>query len=233
MRILSLPGVFSPRSDSLALADHVIREPLPRGARVLDLCTGSGVVALAAATRGDCDVWAVDISLRSVLTAKLNARLNGVRVNAVRGDLLSAVKGLDFDLIVSNPPYLPHPSEEPPRRGPARAWDAGPTGRLFLDRICAQAPAHLRPGGALMLIHSSVCGERQTLDALADRGLHTSVVYRERGSLGPLLQARGQWLMRRGLIGADGLEEMLIIRGEKPPVPSSVRSSVTAAVSED
>src|SRR5436189_72295 len=81
-------------------------EGLPPGARVLDVCTGSGVLAITAARRG-AHATAVDISRRAVLCAALNARLNGVSVRAVRGDLLAAVGDERFDAIVSNPPYLP------------------------------------------------------------------------------------------------------------------------------
>jgi release factor glutamine methyltransferase len=186
-------------------------------------------VALSAARRRDCEVYAVDISRRSVLTVKLNAALMGVKVHAVRGDMFEAVQDLAFDLIVSNPPYLPSPDGNVPSDGASRAWDAGLTGRVFLDRICAQAPAHLRPGGSVMLIHSSVCGEEATLDALAENGLRTSVVYRARGPLGPLLEARRDWLRERGLIGDDGLEDILIIRGQKPEAQPSLRSSLSAA----
>lgn len=231
MRIHTLPGVFRPRSDSLLLADYARHAPLPAGARVLDLCSGSGVVALAAAGRGDADVWAVDVSRRAVMTVKLNARLRGVRVKAQRGDLFEPVKGMRFDLIVSNPPYLPTPEGNLPARGRARAWDAGFNGRIFLDRICAEAAGHLRPGGAVLLVHSSVCGEQQTLKALAATGLRTSVVHRSRGPLGPLLAARADWLRERGLVGEDGQEEILIIRGEMPEAHSSGNSTNSSAMS--
>ena len=130
---------------------------------------------------------AVDVSRRSVLTARLNARLNGVRIRAVRGDLFAAVGDERFDLIVSNPPYVPG---DLPARGARRAWDAGPSGRVLLDRICGGAADHLRPGGTILLVHSSVCGEERTLELLRDQGLATDVLVRRRGPLGPLLSAR-------------------------------------------
>src|SRR5205085_10496904 len=109
------------------------------------------------------------------LTVKINARLNGVPIKAIRGDLFEPVKDMRFDLIVSNPPYLPSPEGNAPARGPARAWDAGASGRLFLDRICARASEHLRPGGAVLLVHSSICGEAATLAQLEAGGLRASV----------------------------------------------------------
>ncbi|MBV9801598.1 MAG: methyltransferase, partial [Solirubrobacterales bacterium] len=148
MRLLPLPGVFQPPSDSYMLADQLRRERLGPGASVLDLGTGSGHLAVVAALAGASAV-AVDVSRRALISARLNAALNGVRVTALRGDLFAPVAGRRFDVIVSNPPYLPHPGEALPQRGLARAIDAGPRGRAFLDRICAQAAGHLAPRGLL------------------------------------------------------------------------------------
>jgi release factor glutamine methyltransferase len=157
-------------------------------------------------------VVAVDISRRAVLAARVNALLNQAHVRAVRGDLFTAVSGQRFDLIVSNPPYLPTPDGKLPERGLARAWEGGIDGRSFIDRICAQARAHLHPGGVLVLVHSSVCGEAATLAALRHQGLETEVAARHRGALGPLLGARRAWLSHQGLLTPEGEEEMLVIR---------------------
>ena len=78
-------------------------------------------------------------------------------------------RGERFDAIVSNPPYVPAPTDELPARGPARAWDAGRDGRALLDRICAQAPDHLRPGGVLLVVHSSLLGYERTAELLSAR----------------------------------------------------------------
>jgi len=153
MRLVHAPGVFRPRSDSWMLA-RALRAERPAGRRVLDLCTGSGVLAVCAAMAGAHEVAAIDVSRRAVLACRLNARLNGVRVRALRGDLLAPIDGARFDLIVSNPPYVPAEADELPRRGPGRAWEAGRAGRALLDRICAEAPARLAQGGALLLVQS-------------------------------------------------------------------------------
>src|SRR5437763_4438341 len=125
MRLLPLPGVFQPPSDSYMLADQLRRERLGPGVSVLDLGTGSGHLAVVAALQG-ANAFAIDVSRRAVLSARLNARVNGVRVTALRGDLFEPVVGRRFDVIVSNPPYPTHPDEELPPRGLARAPDAGP-----------------------------------------------------------------------------------------------------------
>jgi release factor glutamine methyltransferase len=224
MRLMPLPGVFQPLSDSHMLAEHLTRERLGPGVTVLDLCTGSGLLALVAATHG-ASATAIDVSRKALLSVRLNALLNRVPVRALRGDLFAPVAGERFDLIVSNPPYLPDPSEELPTRGLARAWDAGMRGRAFLDRICAGAGEHLNPGGALLVIHSSVCGEQETHDALAAHGLETSVTFRHRGPLGPRLRARAGWLRERGLLLEGDQEEVVIFRAQAPaPSPSTIGS---------
>jgi release factor glutamine methyltransferase len=215
MRLAPLPGVFQPRSDTWMLAAHLRAQLRTRaGATVLDLCTGSGALAVAAALGGAGTVTAVDVSRRAVLSARLNARLNGARVRALRGDLFAPVIGERFDLIVSNPPYLPADRDELPRSGPERAGDAGRDGRVLLDRVCDAAPAHLRPGGALLLVHSDLIGAEETVRRLSAGGLAVDVLERRRGALGPLLTARLPQLEARGLLRPGQREEdLLIVRG--------------------
>jgi release factor glutamine methyltransferase len=214
MRVARLPGVFRPRSDTWLLAAALRRQPQLRGGSVLDVCTGSGAIAVAAALAGAGAVTAVDVSRRAVLTARLNARLNGVRVEALRGDLLGAVPGRRFDVIVSNPPYLPSDGDELPARGRARHTEAGGTGRVLLDRLIDAAPAHLARGGVLLVTHSSVNGERATLDRMRAAGLEPAVAERRRGALGPLLAARAPQLEARGMIErGERSEELLVVAG--------------------
>lgn len=204
------------------LAGWLKRERIEPGARVLDLCTGSGLLAALAAKRGASTV-AIDISRRAVLSVRLNARLNGAAVEAVRGDLFSAVQGQQFDVIVSNPPYVPGADSELPRAGPSRAWEAGPRGRAFIDRICGSVGEYLKPGGVLLLVHSSVCGEGQTLRALEETGLRPEIVARRPGPLGPRLRARAGWLREQGLLPEEDYEEMLVIKAQRPPLPIDPR----------
>lgn len=215
MRLLPLPGVFQPPSDSYMLADQLRRERLGAGVNVLDLCTGSGHLAIVAALAGASAV-AIDVSRRAVLAARLNAALNRARVTALRGDLFAPVADRRFEVIVSNPPYLPHPGEALPQRGLARAVDAGPRGRAFIDRICGRVAGHLAPGGVLLLVHSSVCGERETVQALSTQGLGTEVVFRHRGALGPRLRARVDWLRAQGMLLAGDEEEIIVFRAQAP-----------------
>jgi release factor glutamine methyltransferase len=189
-------------------------QPQLRGGAALDLCTGSGAIAISAALAGARSVTAVDISRRAVLTVRLNARLNGVRVEALRGDLLAAVPGRRFDVIASNPPYRPSDSEALPARGRARHTEAGTTGRVLLDRLIDAAPAHLAPGGVLLVTHSSVNGEEATLERMRAAGLDACVAERRRGALGPLLAARAPRLEARGLLPpGERSEDLLVVAG--------------------
>ncbi|HEX5782942.1 MAG TPA: HemK2/MTQ2 family protein methyltransferase [Solirubrobacteraceae bacterium] len=214
MRLVTLPGVFRPISDTWLLADALDAEPLPPGARVLDLCSGSGALAIRAARRAEAT--AVDVSRRAVATIRLNAALNGVKVRAVRGDLFDAVPGERFDAIVSNPPYVPAATDELPTRGPERAWDAGRDGRALLDRICERAGDHLQPGGVLLVVHSSLLGYERTAELLAAGGLEADLAAQERGPLGPLMNGRRAHLEAEGLLspGQDE-EDVLVVRGRK------------------
>jgi release factor glutamine methyltransferase len=217
VRLVTLPGVFRPISDSEFLADVLREQTLPPRATVLDLCTGSGILAITAARRGASGVTAVDMSRRAVLTARLNALLNGVKVRAVRGDLFAPVGGERFDAIVSNPPYVPAETDDLPSSGPQRAWDAGTDGRAFLDRLIAEAPDHLRPGGFLLIVTSSILGTDRTLGDMEAAGLRAEVVARRRGPLGPLMTARVKHLEASGMLPpGQRHEDVLVIRGRMP-----------------
>jgi release factor glutamine methyltransferase len=217
VRLITLPGVFKPISDSRMLADLLREQTLDPRASVLDVCTGSGILAVTAALRGVRSVTAVDVSRRALLTARVNARMNGVRVRTVRSDLFTELGGQRFDAIVSNPPYVPADDDALPKSGPSRAWHGGRGGRLLLDRLIAGAPDHLRPGGFLLLVSSSVLGTDRTLAGLAEGGLDAEVIARRRGPLGPLMQQRVHALEADGLLeSGQRHEDVVVIRARKP-----------------
>ncbi|MEH0420409.1 HemK2/MTQ2 family protein methyltransferase [Streptomyces sp. B21-083] len=207
------PGVYAPQTDTRLMRQAIRREDVTERTDVLDLGTGNGLLAVEAARLGG-RVTAVDISWRALATARLNALLNGQSLRVRHGDLASAVPGRRFDLVISNPPYVPAPDTAPPR-GSARAWDAGSDGRLLIDRICDTAPTVLRPKGTLLIVHSHLCGVDTTLARLERAGLRAEVTDRAWLPYGRVLRSRLTWLREQGL-AADGgtTEELVVIRAE-------------------
>lgn len=210
--MLRVPGVYPPQQDTRVLMRALHREGVRPGMDVLDLGTGSGALAVCAARAG-ARVTAVDIAWRAVLSARANALLAGQRVTVRRGDL--ATHGRTYDLVVSNPPYVPSPDASPPSRGAARSWDAGWDGRAVVDRICASAARTLRPDGVLLMVHSAMCGTDATLDRLARAGLRAVVTDRELIPFGPVLRSREAWLRGAGLVeDSQDKEELVVIRAQ-------------------
>lgn len=210
VRTWALPGVYGPAEDSRLLGELLAAEDL-RGARVLDLCTGTGFLAATAVRAGAREVAAVDVSRRAALTARLNIWRNGGRGVVRRGDLLLAAPAGAYDVIVANPPYVPAPEAAVPTRGPERAWDAGHDGRAVIDRICEEAPGRLRPGGRLLLVHSHVAGVRRTLEMLRGQGLRTEVAARRTLTFGPVMRRRSEFLRATELIAHGELTEELVV----------------------
>lgn len=191
------------------------------GRRVLDLCTGSGFVAIAAAEMGGEDVTAFDICPHAVGCSRGNAAAAGVKVDIRKGTWSEALDCAPFDVVVSNPPYVPTPPDgdnEPisPSAGPSWAWNAGPDGRMVLDPLCEAAPKLLCDGGTLLLVHSALSGVRQSLDSLKWAGMDAKVIASKWIPFGPVMTARAKWLESVGLIPQGRREEeLVVIRADK------------------
>ena len=209
--LLRLPGVYPPQEDTWLLADVLEAEAMGPNTRVLDLCTGTGALSLRASAAGAGHVTAVDISRPALATTWVNSRLRRQRIRVVRGDLTAPVRGQHFDVVVSNPPYVPAHDDVLPTRGIARAWDAGTDGRLLLDRICAQAPQVLAPGGVLLLAQSVLNGVEKTQAMLEEHGLTVHIAARAEIPFGRVLSARAELFETRGLISPGERTEGLVI----------------------
>lgn len=214
-------GLYPPQEDTQLLIDVMEKMGLAKGRRVADLCTGSGVVAIAACEQGAALVTAFDICPRAVRCARTNAATAGVDVEVHLG---SCARGMEFgpyDLIVCNPPYVPHdPGVEdalPSHLGPAQACDAGYDGRLVLDPLCAAVGQLLADDGTMLLVQSEFAGPRQTLAALAGCGLDAEVIACQWIPFGPVLSSRAEWLEETGRLEPGRREEeLLVIRAHKP-----------------
>lgn len=153
--------VLVPRPETELVAEAALAA-LPPDGRALDLCTGSGVVALTLALeRPGCHVVATDLSPGALDVARANAQALGAAVELREGDLYGALAPDErFHVIVSNPPYVPTGElgglSREVQREPRLALDGGPDGLGVSSRIVREAPARLLPGGALVLeMHES------------------------------------------------------------------------------
>lgn len=152
-------GVLIPRPETELLVDAALALALPEGARVADIGTGSGCIALTlAAERPRWSVTATDVSEQALVIARHNrARLGLGEVDIRPGDLFEPLETGRFDLIVSNPPYVahgdPHLDVGDVRFEPRTALVAGRDGSSILRRLIAAAGSRLRSGGWLLVEH--------------------------------------------------------------------------------
>ncbi|NIK31977.1 protein-(glutamine-N5) methyltransferase, release factor-specific [Xanthomonas arboricola] len=191
-----------PRADTEVLVELALERLDARpGRRVADLGTGSGAIALAIASeRPQAQVIATDASAAALAVARRNA--DGHRlcnVECRQGSWFAPLAGERFDLIASNPPYIaaqdPHLGEGDLRYEPASALASGPDGLDDIRLIVADAPAHLLPGGWLLLEHgwdqgAAVAGLLQArgFDAVAT---HQDLEQRDRVTSGRWSPAAG------------------------------------------
>lgn len=186
------PGVLIPRFDTEALCQRALAR-VPSKGRVLDLCTGSGALAVAIAhARPGARMLAGDISPEALALTRRNAAACGAAVEARQGDLFAPFAGEAFDAIVSNPPYIPA-GELPTlqaevRREPALALDGGADGLDFYRRIAAEAPAFLSHGGWLLLEIGS--SQAAAVTALLRDDFEEIAVYQDLNGLDRVVEGR-------------------------------------------
>ncbi|MDZ7855237.1 peptide chain release factor N(5)-glutamine methyltransferase [Sphaerotilus sp.] len=171
------PDVLDPRPDTETLVDWALEvlNTRPPGAKVVDLGTGSGAIALAIQHRQpDAVVSAVDLSPAALAVAQGNGERLGLRVRWRLGAWFAPLAGEHFDLVVSNPPYIVEGDAHLPalRHEPTLALTSGADGLDAIRQIVADAPAHLQPGGWLLLEHGHDQGPAVAalLDAAGWRG---------------------------------------------------------------
>ncbi len=147
------PRALIPRGDTEVLVEEALK-CLRDGASALDICTGSGAIAIVLALKSGAAVTASDVSDDALALAAENILKTGAQVALVKSDLFESVEGT-FDLITANPPYIP--SAEVDRldafvkREPRLALDGGEDGLDYYRRIAATVDARLNKGGVLLL----------------------------------------------------------------------------------
>lgn len=151
------PAVLIPRPETEELAEKVIEEVRSRGGgRVLDLCTGSGAIAIAVAKNSPAEVTATDVSEAACTVARANAAGAGASVKVLAGDMFAPVAEEKFDVIVSNPPYIPHGDiaglqDRVKKFEPLSALDGGEDGLDFYRTIAREGAERLTEGGVIFL----------------------------------------------------------------------------------
>ncbi len=159
LNFLVSPACLTPRADTEVIVERALEFLGEKRAKVLDICTGSGCIALAIAANSNASVRALDISKDALDTARKNAaRLSlSHKVTFEYCDALSedfAREGEKYDLIVSNPPYIPTKDiealSEEVRREPFGALDGGEDGLIFYKRFIEILPAKLNTGGSII-----------------------------------------------------------------------------------
>lgn len=150
--------VLIPRHDTetvVVQAEEIIKNNKIK--TVLDLCSGSGAIGVSLAKRyPGLKITASDSSAAAKALTQSNAKRNGVKIDVELGDLFVPLGRKKFDMIVSNPPYIPREvigtlADEVRRFEPQDALDGGPTGLDFYQKIIADAPDHLKKAGWLVL----------------------------------------------------------------------------------
>lgn len=161
-------NVYEPAEDSFLFAENL---DVDESSSVVDVGVGCGILSIVAAKKAQ-EVYSVDINPYAIRCARRNARLNGVasKIFFVQGDLFNSfAKGIKFDLILFNAPYLPSGKYESSLL--ERSWAGGKTGREVIDRFIDQAPEYLNAKGRILLMQSSLSNIEQTFHRFMNHGL--------------------------------------------------------------
>ncbi|MCX6816228.1 MAG: methyltransferase [Candidatus Aenigmarchaeota archaeon] len=171
---LDIPDdVYYPREDTEILAKTIEKGDL-KNKEVLEIGCGSGLLSIIMAKAG-AKVTSVDINPASVKTTKLNAKKNKINISVLISDLFENVKG-KYDLIIFNPPYLPVGQDDPEDI----TYSGGSSGREIIERFIVYLKNYLKKNGRVLLVISSLTGEKETVELFHSVGMKAKSVAREK-----------------------------------------------------
>ncbi len=165
-------NTYCPQEDSLLIAKMVEIAGMA-GKKCLDMGCGSGFLAIIMTQKGAI-VTAADINKEVIDTTARNAEMNNANMNIVQSDLFEKIDGR-FDLIVFNPPYLPVDDKYT-----HESYDGGKTGREIIERFLKEAKKYLNNDGNILLLISSLTGEKEVIDFAESCGFTPEVLAREK-----------------------------------------------------
>ena len=169
-------NVYIPAEDSYLLADNLKIKP---GQSVLEIGTGSGIVAMYASRLTD-KVTATDINFDACELARKNFEENGIEnIEILFGNMFEPVKNRKFDVILFNTPYLPTEDGEVIESNLNYAFDGGLDGRKVIDLFLNEVGNHLNDGGIVQMIQSSLSGNDATLDRFDEMGFIAEIAASE------------------------------------------------------
>ena len=169
-------NVYIPAEDSYMLADNL---QIKDGQSVLEIGTGSGIVAMYASRLTD-RVTVTDINFDACRLAEENFRANGIEgIEILFGNLFEPVENRKFDVILFNTPYLPTEEDEVLDNTINYAFDGGLNGRKVIDLFLNEVGNHLNDGGIVQLIQSSLSGNEETLEKLDRLGFIAEIAASE------------------------------------------------------
>ena len=169
-------NVYIPAEDSYLLADNL---QIEQGQSVLEIGTGSGIVAMYASKLTD-SITVTDINFDACELARKNFEANNIEnIEILFGNLFEPLENRKFDVILFNTPYLPTEEGEVLEDTINYAFDGGLNGRKVIDLFLNEVGNHLNDGGIVQLIQSSLSGNEETLEKLDNLGFIAEIAASE------------------------------------------------------
>ncbi|WP_407376871.1 HemK2/MTQ2 family protein methyltransferase [Methanobrevibacter sp.] len=169
-------NVYIPAEDSYLLAENLEITP---GQSVLEIGTGSGIVAMYASRLSD-DITVTDINFDACELARKNFEANNIEnIEILFGNLFEPVKNRKFDVILFNTPYLPTEEDEIIDSNLNYAFDGGLNGRKVIDMFLNEVPNYLNEGGIVQMIQSSFSDNNLTLQKFDELGFIAEIAKKE------------------------------------------------------